>query len=40
MDDVKYMKIALEEARLAFEEDEIPVGAVIVDEQGRNSPYS
>jgi len=35
MDDVKYMKIALEEARLAFEEDEVPVGAVIVDEQGR-----
>mgnify|MGYP003302496864 CR=1 FL=1 len=30
MDDVKYMKIALEEARLAFEEDEVPVGAVIV----------
>ena len=26
----KYMKIALEEARKSFEEDEVPVGAVIV----------
>lgn len=30
MDDVFYMKKALEEAQIAFEQDEIPVGAVVV----------
>ena len=30
MDDTYYMKKALEEAQKAFEEDEVPVGAVIV----------
>ena len=30
MDDVHYMKKALEEARKAYAEDEIPVGAVVV----------
>lgn len=30
MTDQEYMRIALEEAQLAFEEDEVPVGAVIV----------
>ena len=30
MDDNHYMKKALEEARYAFEEDEVPIGAVIV----------
>lgn len=34
MEDIKYMHIALDEARLAFEENEVPVGAVIVDEKG------
>ena len=29
-DDNRYMKMALEEARLAFEADEVPIGAVIV----------
>ena len=29
-DDQYFMKLALEEAKRAFEEDEIPVGAVIV----------
>ena len=29
-DDAFYMKKALEEARRAYEEDEIPVGAVVV----------
>ncbi len=28
-DDIRFMKLALEEARMAFEEDEIPIGAVI-----------
>ncbi|HBS85292.1 MAG: tRNA-specific adenosine deaminase [Bacteroidetes bacterium GWF2_38_335] len=30
MDDILYMKQALEQARQAFEKDEVPVGAVIV----------
>lgn len=30
MDDLFYMKKALEEAQVAFEQDEIPVGAVVV----------
>lgn len=29
-DDIRYMKLALDEARKAFEEDEIPVGCIIV----------
>jgi tRNA(adenine34) deaminase len=29
MQDIKYMRLALEEAKLAFEEDEVPVGAVV-----------
>ena len=28
--DEKYMRLAIEQARIAFEEDEIPIGAVIV----------
>lgn len=34
MSDVEYMKIALDEAREAFEAGEVPVGAVIVDIKG------
>lgn len=30
MDDIRYMREALKQARYAFEEDEVPVGAVIV----------
>ncbi|MBQ2099350.1 MAG: nucleoside deaminase, partial [Bacteroidales bacterium] len=30
MDDNYYMKVALQEAQKAFDEDEIPVGAVVV----------
>ena len=30
MDDYDYMNIALEEARKAYDNDEVPVGAVIV----------
>lgn len=29
-DDVRYMKMALDEAKRAFDEDEVPVGAVVV----------
>ena len=29
-DDIRYMRKAREEARMAFEEDEVPVGAVVV----------
>ena len=29
-EDILYMRKALEEARMAFEEDEVPVGAVVV----------
>jgi tRNA(adenine34) deaminase len=29
-DDICFMELALEEARIAFEEDEIPVGAIVV----------
>ena len=29
-DDVRYMKMALDEASLAFEQGEVPVGAVVV----------
>lgn len=29
-DDIRYMKMALEEAARAFDEDEVPVGAVVV----------
>ena len=29
-DDIRYMKMALDEAQLAYNEDEVPVGAVIV----------
>ncbi|MBE6685862.1 MAG: nucleoside deaminase [Ruminococcaceae bacterium] len=35
MDDIKYMMLALEEAKNAFDENEVPVGAVLVDENGR-----
>lgn len=31
MDDVAYMRHALEEAKKAFDQDEVPVGAVLVD---------
>ena len=34
MTHLKYMLVALKESKKAFEEDEVPVGAVIVDEQG------
>lgn len=34
MDDIKYMELALEEAKQAFKENEVPIGAVIVDEKG------
>ena len=34
MDDIYYMKIALQEARIAIENGEIPIGAVLVDEDG------
>ena len=34
MDDIYYMKIALQEARIAFENGEVPIGAVLVDEDG------
>ncbi|MCF0186048.1 MAG: nucleoside deaminase, partial [Bacteroidaceae bacterium] len=30
MDDMHYMKLALEEARKAFDKGEIPIGAVVV----------
>lgn len=30
MDDIRYMREALKQARYAFEEDEVPVGAVVV----------
>lgn len=33
--DEKYMRLALEEARRAFEAGEVPVGAVVVSPQGR-----
>lgn len=33
-DDIRYMKLALAEARKAFDEGEIPIGAVVVDGQG------
>ena len=32
--DEKYMRIALDEARKAFEEDEVPIGAVVVSPRG------
>lgn len=32
--DEKYMRMALEEARLALEEDEVPIGAVVVSPRG------
>ena len=34
MDDQEYMQVALSEAGKAFEEDETPIGAVLVDEAG------
>lgn len=34
-DDKKFMKLALQEAKNAFAENEIPVGCVIVDEEGK-----
>jgi len=30
MDDEQYMRLALQQAKQAFEEDEVPVGAIIV----------
>ena len=33
-DYAKYMEMALEQADIAFEQDEVPVGAVIISEQG------
>ena len=35
MDDKYYMDIALEEAQKAFDEGEVPIGAVIVDDLGK-----
>jgi tRNA(adenine34) deaminase len=35
MDDKYYMDIALEEAQKAFEEGEVPIGAVVVDDLGK-----
>ena len=35
LDDVKYMQQALEQARAAASQGEVPVGAVLVDETGR-----
>jgi len=32
MDDVHFMKLALQEAKKAMEEEEVPVGAVVVQE--------
>lgn len=32
LDDIAYMKIALDEARIAYENDEVPIGAIVVDE--------
>ena len=34
MDDKIFMRLALDEARLAFNENEIPIGAVIIDDSG------
>ncbi len=34
MDDKIFMKLALDEARQAFNENEIPIGAVIIDDSG------
>ncbi len=31
--DITYMRVALEEAKLAYDRDEVPIGAVIVDRQ-------
>ena len=33
--DERYMRIALEEARMAFDADEVPIGAVVVSPRGR-----
>lgn len=35
MDDAKYMRASLDQARKAAEEGEIPIGAVVVDPEGR-----
>jgi tRNA(adenine34) deaminase len=35
LDDVKYMELALEQARMAARQGEVPVGAVLVDERGQ-----
>ncbi len=35
MNDKKYMDLALEEARKAFDEGEVPIGAVVVDDLGK-----
>lgn len=35
MDDKYYMDIALEEAKKAFDEGEVPIGAVVVDDLGK-----
>ncbi|MDE5750387.1 MAG: nucleoside deaminase [Duncaniella sp.] len=35
MDDERYMRMAIEEARQALEADEVPIGAVIVSPRGR-----
>ena len=32
LDDIAYMKIALDEARIAYDNDEVPIGAIVVDE--------
>lgn len=35
MNDQKYMKIALNEAKKAFDENEVPIGAVLVSKEGK-----
>ena len=34
MDDKIFMKLALDEAKRAFDEHEVPIGAVLIDESG------
>ena len=34
MDDLSYMRLALDQAQLAYDQDEVPVGAVLVDKNG------
>ena len=34
LDDEKYMRLALAEAQKAYDKEEVPIGAVLVDEDG------